>query len=101
MITVAPSGTSAAPWSTVDLRTPSGAEIPIEERSRDEVATLAGTTLVAEGIPCRHPAFDVTPARYVHALYTELGRARISLGERVESLGAAKRREARSDAQIP
>jgi methylthioribose-1-phosphate isomerase len=87
--------TVAAPWSTVDLRTEGGAAIPIEQRSRDEVAKLGSTTLVADGIACRHPAFDVTPARYVHALYTELGRARLSIGENVESL-AARRREALS-----
>ena len=50
-----------------------GAEIPIEERSREEVAKVGGATLVADGIPCRHPAFDVTPARWVEKVYTERG----------------------------
>ena len=66
--------TVAAPWSTVDMATPTGAEIPIEERSRDEVAKVGGALLVGEGIPCRHPAFDVTPARLVDAIYTERGK---------------------------
>lgn len=78
--------TVAAPWSTVDLRCPSGAEIPIEERSRDEVAKVGATTLVADGIGCRHPAFDVTPARLVSAIYTERGVIRASRGERPQQL---------------
>ncbi len=65
--------TVAAPWSTVDLQCPSGAQIPIEERSRQEVAQVGETLLVADGIPCRHPAFDVTPARLVSEVFTERG----------------------------
>jgi methylthioribose-1-phosphate isomerase len=78
--------TVAAPWSTVDLRTPSGDDIPIEERSRDEVARLGSTTLVANGIPCRHPGFDVTPAALVDAIYTERGAVRPKIGERPDVL---------------
>ncbi len=78
--------TVAAPWSTVDLRTASGADVPIEERSRDEVATIGGSTLVAEGVPCRHPAFDITPARLVDAIYTERGVVRPKIGERPDVL---------------
>jgi methylthioribose-1-phosphate isomerase len=65
--------TVAAPWSTVDLACASGAHIPIEERSRDEVAKVGTHVLVADGIGCRHPAFDVTPARLVTEVYTERG----------------------------
>ena len=78
--------TVAAPWSTVDLRTPSGADIPIEERSREEVATIGNVTMVADGIPCRHPAFDITPARLVDAIYTERGVVRPKIGERPDVL---------------
>ena len=78
--------TVAAPWSSVDLRTRSGADIPIEERSRDEVARIGGTTVVADGIPCRHPAFDITPARLVDAIYTERGVVRPKIGERPDVL---------------
>ena len=78
--------TVAAPWSTVDLRTPSGSEIPIEERSRQEVAKVGDTQLVADGIPCRHPAFDVTPARLVDAIYTERGVVHPKVGERPDVL---------------
>lgn len=78
--------TVAAPWSTVDLRTPNGSAIPIEERSRDEVARIGNTTLVADGIGARHPAFDVTPARLVDAVFTERGVFRPKLGETPEAL---------------
>jgi methylthioribose-1-phosphate isomerase len=78
--------TVAAPWSTVDLRTRSGAEIPIEERPRNEVARIGDTTLVPDGIPCRHPAFDVTPSRLIDAIYTERGVVRPKIGERPDVL---------------
>ncbi|MGB5694025.1 MAG: S-methyl-5-thioribose-1-phosphate isomerase [Polyangiales bacterium] len=78
--------TVAAPWSTVDLRTRSGAEIPIEERSADEVSRIGDATLVPEGVTCRHPAFDVTPARLVDAIYTERGVVRPKIGERPDIL---------------
>ncbi len=63
----------AAPWSTVDLATPDGSKIPIEERSRDEVAKVGGATLIPEGVGARHPAFDVTPAELITAIFTERG----------------------------
>lgn len=76
----------AAPWSTVDLRTPDGTYIPIEERSRDEVARVGSSVLVGDGIRVRHPAFDVTPARLVDFVFTERGVFRPKLGETPESL---------------
>ncbi|MBX3248523.1 MAG: S-methyl-5-thioribose-1-phosphate isomerase [Myxococcales bacterium] len=78
--------TVAAPWSTIDLSTPDGAGIPIEERSRDEVARIGEARIVADGIHCRHPAFDVTPARLVHAIYTERGVFRPRDGETPRAL---------------
>jgi methylthioribose-1-phosphate isomerase len=63
----------AAPWSTVDLATASGAAIPIEERESDEVVTLAGQRIAPEGVRARYPAFDVTPAALVTAIVTERG----------------------------
>jgi methylthioribose-1-phosphate isomerase len=63
----------AAPWSTVDLATPDGSLIPIEERSRDEVAKIGGATLIPDGVGARHPAFDVTPAELITAIFTERG----------------------------
>ena len=63
----------AAPWSTVDLATPSGDDIVIEERARDEMAALAGRALVPDGVGVYNPAFDVTPARLITAIITERG----------------------------
>jgi methylthioribose-1-phosphate isomerase len=67
----------AAPWSTVDLETRSGAEIPIEERGGDEVVTMAGQRIAPVGVPARYPAFDVTPAALVTAIVTERGVVRL------------------------
>ena len=63
----------AAPVNTVDLATPDGSAIPIEERGRTEVAEFAGRVLVPEGVPVRHPACDITPAELVTAIVTERG----------------------------
>lgn len=79
--------TVAAPWSTIDLNCPEGSAIPIEQRSREEVARVGNTVLVADGIGCRHPAFDVTPARLVSEVFTERGTFRPRAGERPGSLG--------------
>jgi len=63
----------AAPISTVDLATPNGAAIPIEERSAREVTEIGGTRIAPEGVAVRHPAFDVTPARLITAIVTDRG----------------------------
>jgi methylthioribose-1-phosphate isomerase len=81
--------TVAAPWSTIDLHCPSGDLIPIEERSRDEIARIGTTMLVADGIPCHHPAFDVTPARLVQQVFTERGSFSPARGETPHRLAAA------------
>jgi methylthioribose-1-phosphate isomerase len=66
----------AAPVSTLDLNTPSGEDIPIEERPAHEVTHLAGQRIAPEGTRARNPAFDVTPHRYVTAIVCESGVAR-------------------------
>ncbi|MFH1367727.1 MAG: S-methyl-5-thioribose-1-phosphate isomerase [Elusimicrobiota bacterium] len=63
----------AAPVSTIDLRTPSGREIKIEERSTDEVIYIKGNLIAPKGTVARHPGFDVTPARNITAIITENG----------------------------
>ena len=63
----------AAPTSTVDLSLASGAQIPIEERDPTEVTQFRGTPVAPKGMRAAHPAFDVTPARYVSAIVTEQG----------------------------
>ncbi len=74
----------AAPLSTIDLRTPDGTLIPIEERDGREVSHVGERALVPEGVPVRNPAFDVTPHALVTAIITETGVARPPY---VESLG--------------
>ncbi len=63
----------AAPWSTVDEDCPSGAAIPIEQRSSREVTHVGDVRMVPEGVPVKNPSFDVTPARLVTAIFTERG----------------------------
>jgi len=63
----------AAPLSTVDLNTPSGADIPIEERASREVLEVAGTRFAAPGVDALNPVFDVTPAELIDVLVTEAG----------------------------
>jgi methylthioribose-1-phosphate isomerase len=76
----------AAPVSTIDLGTPSGDGIPIEERPADEVTHHAGRRLAPEGVAVRNPAFDVTPHRYVTAIVCERGVARAPYGESLRAL---------------
>jgi len=63
----------AAPVSTIDLSLATGAEIPIEERSPDEVTHIRGVRIAPEGVGVANPAFDITPHRYVSAIITEKG----------------------------
>jgi methylthioribose-1-phosphate isomerase len=63
----------AAPWSTVDEACPQGSDIPIEQRPAREVTHSGETVLVPAGVGVRNPAFDVTPARLVQAIFTERG----------------------------
>ncbi|HEY2745589.1 MAG TPA: S-methyl-5-thioribose-1-phosphate isomerase [Polyangia bacterium] len=65
----------AAPLSTVDLKTPTGRQIPIEERAAREVTHVGETRLAPDGIKVRNPAFDVTPAALITAIITNLGVA--------------------------
>jgi methylthioribose-1-phosphate isomerase len=64
----------AAPYSTIDLKTRSGADIPIEQRHASEVTTIHGSHPVApQGVAVYNPAFDVTPAELITAIITERG----------------------------
>jgi methylthioribose-1-phosphate isomerase len=66
----------AAPTSTIDLACPDGTRIPLEERAAAEVLSFAGQPTAPAGVGARHPAFDVTPARYISAIVTEEGICR-------------------------
>jgi len=63
----------AAPSSTFDLSIKSGAEIPIEQRPADEVASFGDRRTAPEGVDIYNPAFDVTEARDITAIITEKG----------------------------
>lgn len=71
----------AAPFSTVDLKTPDGSKIPIEQRASAEVTHLAGKRIAPEGVKVENPAFDVTPAKYITAIITERGVAKAPFEE--------------------
>ncbi|HET7442286.1 MAG TPA: S-methyl-5-thioribose-1-phosphate isomerase [Terriglobales bacterium] len=76
----------AAPFSTIDLDTPDGSKIPIEQRNPREVTHIAGKAIVPEGVSVENPAFDVTPAKYVTAIITEKGVARAPYGDSLRKL---------------
>jgi methylthioribose-1-phosphate isomerase len=63
----------AAPLSTIDLATPDGDTIPIEERDQREVSHLGSSRITPVGAHIRNPAFDVTPHRYIAGIITERG----------------------------
>jgi methylthioribose-1-phosphate isomerase len=63
----------AAPLSTIDAKTANGKAIPIEQRSAQEVISHAGVRWAPEGVSAANPAFDITPASLVSALFTEKG----------------------------
>jgi methylthioribose-1-phosphate isomerase len=75
----------AAPCSTIDLACPDGSAIPIEERDAAEVTAPFGQPIAPAGVIARNPAFDVTPARYVDAIVTEVGIARPPYQESLRS----------------
>lgn len=79
----------AAPISTVDLDTPDGSKIPIEQRSPVEVTHFAGKMITPEGVGVENPAFDVTPAKYVTAIVTERGVARAPYEQSLKALAKA------------
>jgi methylthioribose-1-phosphate isomerase len=78
----------AAPVSTFDLSIPDGEHIPIEERSAAEVTHFQGVR-IAPDVHAAHPAFDVTPARYIAAIFTERGVARAPYNDSLRSLASS------------
>jgi methylthioribose-1-phosphate isomerase len=71
----------AAPTTTLDPTLASGDEIPIEQRSPEEVTHIQGISLVPDGTQAANPAFDVTPHNYITAIITEKGIIRGPYGE--------------------
>ena len=82
---------TVAPTSTVDLALKTGAEIPIEERSKEEVITPYGTPLVPAHFHARNPAFDVTPNRYLSGIVTENGIVRPPFTENLKRAVAGEK----------
>jgi methylthioribose-1-phosphate isomerase len=78
----------AAPISTFDLSIPHGDHIPIEERPAEEVTHIQGVR-IAPDVHAAHPAFDVTPNRYIRAIFTERGVATAPYTESLKKLAAA------------
>jgi methylthioribose-1-phosphate isomerase len=87
-----------APISTVDLETPDGAAIPIEERPGDEVVTFRGVRIAPPGTEVRNPAFDVTPAELITSIVTEEG---VVAPPYTEGLAAAVTRREQRRATTP
>jgi methylthioribose-1-phosphate isomerase len=77
----------AAPISTFDLDVPDGDHIPIEERPAEEVTHIQGVR-IAPDVPAAHPAFDVTPSRYITGIITERGVARAPYTEALRELAS-------------
>jgi methylthioribose-1-phosphate isomerase len=75
----------AAPVSTFDLSIPDGDHIPIEQRAASEVTHMQGVS-IAPDVHAANPAFDVTPARYITAIFTERGIARPPYSEALRAL---------------
>lgn len=71
----------AAPTTTIDVALPAGKDIPIEERSPDEVTDFHGVRTAPQDCQAANPAFDVTPHRYITAIITERGIIREPFGE--------------------
>ena len=82
----------AAPLSTIDLATPDGDAIPIEQRNPKEVTHIGSTRLAPEGASVWNPAFDVTPARLVTGIITEKGIARAPFTESLPALFAGEQK---------
>ncbi|MBY6037125.1 S-methyl-5-thioribose-1-phosphate isomerase [Fictibacillus nanhaiensis] len=76
----------AAPTPTIDLRTPTGKEIPIEEREAEEVTNRFGVYTAPKGVKVYNPAFDVTPNEFVTAIVTEKGIVEAPYEENLQKL---------------
>ena len=86
-----------APLSSVDLATPDGSAIPIEDRSGDEVSAIRGVAIAPPGTAVHNPAFDITPAALITAIVTEEGVLLPPFGPALAG-AVARHAERRSDA---
>lgn len=79
----------AAPVSTIDMDTPDGSHIPIEQRATAEVTHIGGRQIAPANVRVENPAFDVTPASYIAAIVTERGVAKAPYEDSLRSLADA------------
>jgi methylthioribose-1-phosphate isomerase len=79
----------AAPFNTIDRETPSGQQIPIEQRNPREVTHSNGVQMTPDGVGIENPAFDVTPAKYIAAIITERGVLRAPFTESIRAMAMA------------
>jgi len=86
----------AAPVSTVDLSTPDGAAIPVEQRSPQEVTMMAGQLVAPAATAAYNPAFDVTPPSLITAIVTERGVLKPVTAGNLRDLGAGQEQICRS-----
>jgi len=78
----------AAPTTTIDLSLTSGYQIPIEERSPEEVTHIQGVPIAPEGVRAANPAFDITPPSYITAIITEKGIIMAPYTEGLKGMGS-------------
>jgi methylthioribose-1-phosphate isomerase len=86
----------AAPFSTLDLTTPDGSLIPIEQRDPTEVTHVGGVRVVPDGVSVFNPAFDVTPNQFVTAIITDRGVARPPYTQSLHKLAVGEPADAQS-----
>jgi len=97
----------AAPVSTIDLSTPDGSGIPIEERDAREITHMGTRQITPDGAAVWNPAFDITPARFVTGIITERGICRPPFTESLrdacskETEGTAQSASAKASADPP
>ena len=82
----------AAPFTTIDMATATGAGIPIEQRSPREVTHSNGKQMTPDGVGIENPAFDVTPAKYITAIITERGVLRAPYNESIRAMALESER---------
>ncbi|MEG9438264.1 S-methyl-5-thioribose-1-phosphate isomerase [Edaphobacter sp. HDX4] len=76
----------AAPLSTIDVNTPDGDAIPIEQRAATEVTHSNGKQMTPNGAAIQNPAFDATPAKYITAIITEHGVLRAPYDQSIRKM---------------
>ena len=89
----------AAPWATIDVNTAHGDLIPIEQRDPREVTHSNGRQMTPTGVRIENPAFDVTPAKYITAIYHRPRRPLPALHRIHRRLGQCLNHPARAGAQ--